>query len=246
MAEYGGYAEAVVVPQQSAYLLPDSLPFTAAGAMSLAFDTAWVSLRERARLVPGESVLVLGANGAVGSAAVQLGVAMGASPVLAGVSSPERYADLDHLGAGGMVDLSRPGLRDSVREQVFALTDGRGVDVVVDPLGGDPFDGAVRALAWRGRLVVVGFASGRIPTLAANYLLLKNIEVSGIQISDYRKKTPELLEECYRDVFSLYVAGKVVAPAIVRYPLESWQAAVSDFASHRAKGRVLLVPDGED
>lgn len=243
MAEYGGYAEAVVVSERNAYLLPDTLSFTDAGAMSLAFDTAWVSLRERARLVPGESVLVLGASGAVGSAALQLARAMGAGRVLAGVSSPDAYAGLEVLGADGMVDLSRPNLRDSVREQVYALTEGQGTDVVVDPLGGDPFDGAVRALGWRGRLVVVGFAAGRIPTISTNYLLLKNIEVSGVQISDYRKRMPELLEQCYRDVFSLYVAGRVVAPAAVAYPLESWQSALEDFEAHRAKGRVLLTAE---
>ncbi len=243
MAEYGGYGEALVVSERSAYLLPDTLSFSEAGAMSLGFDTAWVSLRDRARLVPGESVLALGASGAVGGAAVQLARAMGAARVLAGVSSPDRYADLEALGADGMVDLSRPELRESLREQVYALNDGQGVDVVIDPLGGDPFDGAVRALGWRGRLVVVGFAAGRIPSLATNYLLLKNIELSGIQISDYRKQMPELLDECYREIFSFHLDGRVVAPPAVTYPLEAWQSALEDFEARRVKGRVLLTAD---
>lgn len=241
MAEYGGYAETVVVGQRNVYRLPDMMPFVDAAAMSLAFDTAWVSLRDRARLNPGDSVLVLGANGAVGSAAIQLSRAMGASQVLAGVSSPQRFAGLEKLGATAMVDLSRSNLRDSLREQVHALTDGRGVDVVIDPLGGDAFDGAVRSVAWRGRLVIIGFAAGRIPTLAMNYPLLKNLEVSGIQISDYRKRMPELIEECYREVFSHYVGGRIVAPESVTYPLDRWEIALQDLSSRRATGRVLLT-----
>ena len=96
----------------------------------------------------------------------------------------------------------------TLREQVFAKNDGQGVDIVLDPVGGDAFDAALRALAWRGRLVVIGFASGRIPSVKANYLLVKNIEVSGLQVSDYRKRTPDLMRQCMREIFSWYEVGK--------------------------------------
>jgi NADPH2:quinone reductase len=242
MAEYGGYAELAAVDHRNVYRLPRSLSFVDAAAMSLAFDTAWMALRERARIEPGDTVLVLGATGAVGGAAVQLAKAMGAKTVLAGTSSPGQLDRLAGWGADGAIDLSRPDLKDSVREQVFAATDGAGVDIVIDPVGGDAFDGAVRALAWRGRIVVIGFAAGRIPTLKVNYVLLKNIEVSGLQISDYRKRAPELVRDCYREVFELYDAGTLTAPPSTTLPLSEWKTALHMIESRSASGRLVLVP----
>jgi NADPH2:quinone reductase len=242
MAEYGGYAERTVADAAQVYRLPESLSFTDAAAMSLAFDTAWMALRERARLAPGETVLVLGASGAVGGAAVQLAKAMGAERVLAGVSGPDRFAAVTKLGADGCVDLSRPNLRDDVREQVRALT-GSGVDVVIDALGGDPFDGAVRAVNWRGRVVIVGFATGRIPTLKMNYPMLKNIEVSGLQISDYRKRTPDLMAQCYEEIFALYGEGRVLAPPSRTFAFSDWREAVETLKSRATSDRIILQPD---
>jgi NADPH2:quinone reductase len=244
MAEYGGYAERVAVHHQQVYRLPEAMSFVDAASMSLAFDTAWMALRERARLQPGESVLVLGATGAVGGAAVQLAKAMGAGVVLAGISSPGKFAPLAAAGADGMVDLSRPDLRESVREQVFAATGDAGVDVVIDLLGGDPFDGAIRAVAWRGRVVVVGFAAGRIPTLKVNYVMVKNIEVSGLQISDYRKRTPELMARCYREIFEFYGAGQVQAPPSTTLPLSAWKTALQTVEARKASTRLILLPHG--
>lgn len=241
MAEHGGYAEAVCVNEEQCYLLPDALSFTDAAAMSLAYDTAWVSLMDRARLKAGDSVLVLGATGAVGDAALQIAKAKGAR-VIAAVSSPAREHEVIDAGADGTVDLSKPDLRDSLRDQVFALTDGQGMDIVIDPLGGDYFDAAVRALAWRGRLVVVGFAAGRIPTLKMNYPLLKNIEVSGIQISDYRKKMPEIVRACFEDVFALYCQGKIRVRTPVFYPLADYAKALDDILHRRISGRAILLP----
>jgi NADPH2:quinone reductase len=242
MAEYGGYADMVCVGEQNVFRLPEAMPFTEAASMSLAFDTAWMALRERGRIQPGDRVLVLGSTGAVGIAAVALARALGAGQVLGGVSSPAKSDRVRAAGADAVVDLSRPNLRDSIREQVHEATGGPGVDVVIDPLGGDPFDGAVRALAWGGRLVVVGFAAGRIPTLKVNYLLLKNIEISGLQISDYRKRTPELMAQCYREVFGFYVEGKIQAPASTTMPLARWRDALELVDSRRAESRLVLLP----
>jgi NADPH:quinone reductase len=242
MAEYGGYAQTVAVGHRQVYTLPGSISFADAAAMAVAFDTAWMALRDRARLQPGESVLVLGATGAVGGAAVQLAKAMGAALVLAGVSSPDRWAGAAEAGADACVDLSRADLANSLRDQVRLATDGAGVDVVIDPVGGDAFDGAVRSLAWRGRLVIVGFAAGRIPVLKMNYPLLKNIEISGLQISDYRKRAPDSMAECFRQLFRLVDERRIRPPRHTTVPLTDWRAALEAVQSRRAQSRIVLVP----
>jgi NADPH2:quinone reductase len=242
MAEYGGYAEKCVVRGNQAYLLPVDLGFVDAAAMSLAFDTAWMSLVERGRLAPGESVLVLGATGAVGGAAVQLAKALGAGTVLAGVSKASRFDDVAPLGADDYVLQSGANLRDTLRDRVLELTAGRGVDVVIDAIGGDAFDGAIRAVAWRGRAVIVGFASGRIPTLKMNYPMLKNIEVSGLQISDYRKRAPELMDRCFQNIFELYSQGRLTPPRSETFALEEWRTAVDALSSQSAGARLILTP----
>jgi NADPH2:quinone reductase len=241
MAEQGGYAEKIAVEAQNCIRLPDGLSFTDAAAMSLAYDTAWMALRDRARLAAGETVLVLGATGAVGAAAVQLARVMGAR-VLAGVSGPDKSARASSAGADGVIDLSRSDLRDSLRAQVYQHTEGRGADIIIDPLGGDMFDAALRALAWRGRLVVIGFAAGGIPTLKANYLLLKNIEVSGLQISDYRRRRPNLMATCFADLFAAHASGALRLESPEIFPLQDFAAALQRIELRAARGRVLLLP----
>jgi NADPH:quinone reductase len=241
MAEIGGYAEFAVAPQSDCHKMPADMTFPQAAAMSLAYDTAWFALRERARLSTGETVLVLGATGAVGRACLQLARAMGAR-ALAAVSSPARFAAAREAGAEGCVDLSAPNLRDNLRDQVFALTNGAGADVVLDMLGGDPFDAALRATAWRGRLVVIGFAAGRIPTIKANYLMLKNIEVSGLQVSDYRKRRPDLMAQCYKEIFSLFEAGKIDPGRVEELPLERFRDGLRSIEERKAAARVVLRP----
>jgi NADPH:quinone reductase len=238
MAEAGGYAEAVAVGAEQCYRLPARMSFVEAASLSLVYDTAWFALRERARLEPSETVLVLGASGGVGQAAVQLARAMGAR-VLAGISRPERAAAVA-AAADAAIDLSRADLRDSLREQVYAVTDGQGADIILDPLGGAVFDAAIRALAWRGRLVVIGFAAGGIPTVKTNYLLLKNIEISGLQVSDYRKRRPAQMAECFAEIFAFYEASKIIpAPATV-FPLERAGEALAALRDRRIDGRVVL------
>lgn len=239
MAEQGGYAEAVAVAADQCYRLPATMSFDEAASLSLAYDTAWFALRERGRLEPGETVLVLGASGGVGQAAVQLARAMGAR-VLAGIARPERAAAVLAAGAEAVVDLSRPNLRDSLREQVFAATDRRGVDIILDPLGGEAFEAALRALAWRGRLVVIGFAAGAIPMMRINYLLLKNIEVSGLQITDYRKRRPQQVAAAFAEIFGLYEQGKIKPAPVTIFPLESAGEALAALRDRRLTGRAVL------
>jgi len=240
MAEHGGYAEFVALPESQCFRLPPSMSFVDAAAMALAYDTAWFALRDRARAQPGESVLVLGASGGVGLASLQLAGGMGLK-VLAGIANKDKEDIVRAAGADAIIDLSRPDLRDSLREQVYAVTGKKGADIILDPLGGDIFDAAIRALAWRGRLVVIGFAAGRIPTIKANYLLVKNIEISGLQVSDYRKRLPEQMAACFKEIFALYEAGKLKPAPTKTYPLEQFAAALHDIEDRKARGRIVLT-----
>jgi len=191
--------------------------------------------------VPGEVVLVLGASGGVGQAAVQLARAMGGR-VLAGISRPERAVASRAAGADAVIDLSRENLRDTLREQVWAATSGRGADVILDPLGGNVFAAALRALAWSGRLVVIGFAAGHIPTVKANYLLLKNIEISGLQVSDYRKRRPAQMTACFAEIFELYEEGRIKPAATEVFLLDQAGEALSTLRDRNLAGRAVLRP----
>jgi NADPH2:quinone reductase len=239
MAETGGYAEAVAIEAEQCHRLPRGMPYAEAASLAVVYDTCWVALRSRARLAEGETVLVLGASGGVGHAAVQLARAMGAR-VLAGVSRPERAALALASGADAIIDLSAPNLRDSLRDQVYAETGGHGADVVIDPLGDQVFEAAIRSLAWCGRLVVIGFAAGGIPSLRTNYLLLKNIEVGGLQITDYRKRRPAELATAYSEIFGFYQLGLVKPAAATAYPLEEAGAALAAVRDRRLAGRAIL------
>jgi len=240
-AEQGGYAEQAVAPAAQCYRMPDRMTFVEAAAMALAFDTAWFALHERGRLRAGESVLVLGATGGVGLAAVQLAKAADAR-VIAGVSSLAKAQTALDAGADAVVDLSVANIRDGLREQVHALTGGSGVDIVIDSLGDRFLPAALRALAWCGRLVVVGFAAGDIASIRTNYLLVKNIEVSGLQVSDYRKRMPFRMRECFTEIFAMFEAGALRAPATTVLPLESFAEALGRIRDRKANGRIVLVP----
>jgi NADPH:quinone reductase len=239
MAEEGGYAEAVALRADQCYRLPPRMSFFEAASLSLVYDTAWFALRERARLAPGETVLVLGASGGVGRASVQLARAMGAR-VLAGISRPEKAASAREAGADAVIDLSRQNLRDALREEIWSATGGHGADVILDPLGGDVFDAALRALAWCGRLVVIGFAAARIPTVKTNYLLVKNIEVSGLQVSDYRKRRPAQMAACFAEIFELYEEGRIKPAAAQVFPLDQAGEALAALRDRRLAGRAVL------
>lgn len=241
MAEHGGYAELAVAHESNVYRLPDAMSFPEATTIGVALDTAWMALVERGRLAPGETVLVLGATGAVGNGAIQIAKAKGAKVIAAVSAAGKEKAVLD-AGADHVIYLDRPNLADSFREQVYAVNGGKGADVVIDPLGGDIFDAAIRAVAWRGRLVVIGFAAGRIPTLKVNYVLLKNIEVSGMQISDYRKRLPDLTRQCFEEIFRYFSEGKIRIAPVTVYKLAEYQKALDDLTNRRATARAALRP----
>jgi NADPH:quinone reductase len=240
MAEQNGFAEFCVMPENQSIKIPASLPFEEAAAMALVYDTAYFALKDRGRIAPGETVLVLGATGGVGLAAIQLAKAFGGR-VFAAVATKDKEDIVRAAGADAIVDLSTPDLNESLRQQVFALTDKKGVDIVVDMLGGDIFDAAVRALAWCGRLIVIGFASGRIPSLKMNYVLVKNIEVSGMQISDYRKRKPADMQAAFADIYRLHGEGKLKPLPTKAYPLERFAEALRDIKDRKVRGRIVLT-----
>jgi NADPH2:quinone reductase len=239
--EYGAYAEKVLAREVDCHRLPEGMPFEHAVALGLASQTAYFALVERARFQPGESVLVTGASGGVGLAAVQIAKALGAT-VLAGVTSKEKGELCRRHGADHVIDLAAPDLRDRVRAQVYAAVGRRGVDIVVDNVGGDAFDGALRALAWCGRLVAVGFAGGRIPEVKAGYLLVKNIAVIGLQWSDYRDRDPAAVARAQEKIFDLYVDKKLKPEITATYPLERFADALTRFEQRAVQGRMILLP----
>jgi NADPH2:quinone reductase len=239
--EYGAYAEKVAAREVDCHPIPDAIPFEHAAALGLAYQTAYFALLERAQYRTGESVLVTGASGGVGLAAVQIAKALGAT-VLAGVTSKEKGELCRRHGADHVIDLAAPDLRESVRAQVFAAVGKRGVDIVIDNVGADAFDGALRALAWRGRLVVVGFAGGRIPEVKAGYLLVKNIAVVGLQWSDYRDRDPQSVAAAQRRIFDLYLENKLRPEITATYPLTRFADALARFRDRTVQGRLTLAP----
>ncbi len=239
-AEYSGFAEFVAMPENQCVPLPAAISFAEAAGMAIVYDTAWFALTDRGRIKPGDNVLILGATGGVGLAAIQLAKAFGAK-VLAAVSNPDKAGIVLEAGADAVIDLSVPNLRDGLRDQVYAATDKKGADIVLDMLGGDIFDAAVRALAWCGRLVIIGFASGRIPSLKMNYLLVKNIEVSGMQVSDYRKRRPADMQACFAEIYAWRVAGKLKPLPTKTYRFEDFAAAMKEIRDRTQRGRVVLT-----
>lgn len=238
--EYGAYAEKVRVRADSCFRMPNGMPFDKAAALGLVYQTAWFALKERASFEAGESVLVLGGSGGIGVASIQLAKALGAKTVIAGVLGESNAEVARRAGADHVIELGAPNIRDSLKAQVAAVTDGRGADIVIDPVGGDANAAALRAMAWCGRLVVIGFASGQIPTIKANYLLVKNIAVTGLQWSDYRDRKPERVVEAQNEIFDLYTRG-LIDPVISRkLKLEEFKTALTMLRDGQAQGKIIL------
>lgn len=238
--EHGAFAEQAVAPASGTFVIPDAMSLEAAAAFPVVYQTAYVALAERARFLEGETVLVTGAAGGVGLAAVQIAKALGAT-VLAAVSNAEKGALARANGADHVIDTSVPDLRNALRDQVHAVTDGRGADVVLEQVGGDVFDAALRAVAWSGRIVVVGFAGGRIPEIKANYLLVKNISATGLQISDYRTRMPEWTRRATGRVLEMVARGQVCPRVMGRWPLGEVAQAFDAIRSRSVQGKIVLT-----
>lgn len=240
--EFGSYAGRVAAPEENCFPIPDEMDFPEAAAIGVAFQTAHFALVERARIQAGESVLVTGATGSVGIAAMQLAKAMGCT-VLAGVTTMSKADVARDNGADHVIDMSGENLRDSIRDDVRAATGG-GVDVVIEILGGEIFDGSLRAMNWCGRLVVVGFAAGDIASLKTNYLLLKNIAVMGVNWSSYRDADSAMVHRVQDEIFDLFIKKKVQMPVQEIFSMSDVAKAFDLIRDRQIRGKVVLLTEG--
>lgn len=233
---FGGYAQEVVADAARTIPMPDGMDFASAAAFVLTYGTSHHALKDRANLQPGETLLVLGAAGGVGLAAVALGKLMGAR-VIAAASTPEKLAVCVAHGADETIDYAAEDLRARIKE----LTGGKGVDVVYDPVGGDFSEPALRSMAWNGRFLVVGFAAGTIPDLPLNLPLLKGCSVVGVFWGGFTRNEPERNKINLRELGSWAAEGKLRPHVSARYPLERAAEALQALIDRKVQGKVVLV-----
>lgn len=234
---FGAMAEYCVVPAASLRAKPAPLSWDEAAAYPVAYLTAYVALVRGARVEPGEWVLVHGAAGGVGLAAVDLAKALGAR-VIAAASSAEKRDAIGRLCAPDAVIDGGPGFRDTVKE----LTGGAGADVIFDPVGGDVFDESIRCIAFGGRLLVIGFASGRIPAVAANLPLIKGFSVVGVRAGEYGRRFPGRGAENVAAIDTLVAAGRIRPHVHAALDLADWRAAFAMLERREVVGKVVLRP----
>lgn len=238
--EHGAFAERAVVRDVLCFVMPATMRYDEGAAMGLVYLTAHNALIERAQFRAGETVLVTGAAGGVGLAAVQLAKALGAT-VIAAVSSSEKAQVARASGADHVIRTDVPDLRESFRKQVYDAVGQRGVDLVLDSVGGDVFDACLRVMAWCGRLVIIGFAAGRIPEVKMGYLLVKNISLIGLQSSDYRERAPDVVRKAYEQLFALYEQGKIKPQVMAAYPMKEYLAALRTVKDRKVLGKVVIT-----
>jgi NADPH2:quinone reductase len=232
---HGGFAEQALADEAEAFPIPDGMPFDEAGAFPIAYISSHVALRWQGRLEPGETLLVLGAAGGVGLAAVEIGKAMGAR-VIAGASTTERLAVARAHGADALVGYATESLTD----RVMALTDGRGADVCFDPVGGALFDAALSSLGWGGRILLIGFVGG-VPRIPANRLLVKHRAALGSSLRYFRWHAPDRLRRSVEELLEWYRAGRLRPAVTRRLPLERGVEAIRLLTDRRAHGKVVVV-----
>lgn len=236
VAEHGGFAQQAVLLAEQSTVVDPRVAAVDAAALHVTYGTAWFGLHLRGRLRPGETVLVLAAAGGVGSAAVELAKIHGCW-VVAAASGSKREACLQ-LGADEFVDYEA----DDWYDAVMALTQGRGVDVVYDPVGGKYFEVARRLVAWEGRLLIIGFASGEIPRAALNHALVKNYDLVGVHMGGYRQRDNSVFERCYAELYAMAAEGQL-HPLIDRVVGDDGLLqALRDLYERRSAGRLIYQP----
>jgi NADPH2:quinone reductase len=236
LLDHGGFAEAVLARESDVFVIPRDMDFETAAAFAIAYGTSHGALVWRARVRPGELLLVLGAAGGVGLTAVEIGKALGAR-VIACAGGAEKLAIARAHGADYLIDYRNENIRGRVRE----IADGGGADVVYDPVGGESFDQALRATNWNGRMVVVGFAAGKVQQIPANFLLVKNISVHGLYWGSYRRRQPELLPAAFAEMFAWWQAGQLKPLISARFDLADFRTALDQLAQRKATGKVVLT-----
>lgn len=231
----GGLAEQVLVKEDGLRKIPDSMDFKTAAGFAMVYTTSYYALKQRAQLQAGETLLVLGASGGVGLAAVELGKLMGAK-VIAAASSDEKLEFVNRLQPDALLNYGDGDLKEKVK----ALTDDKGADVIYDPVGGDLFDQSCRCINWNGRLLVIGFASGRIPEYKANLALLKGSSMVGVFLGRFRKEEPQEYERNFAELLRLYDEGKLSPIVTESFPMNDYVEAFKVFSERRVMGKVTL------
>ena len=224
----GGLAEKAIVKAEGLRKIPDSMDFKTAAGFAMVYTTSYYALKQRAHLKPGETLLVLGASGGVGLAAVELGKIMGAR-VIAAASSDEKLEFIKRLNPDEIINYGDGELKEKVK----ALTNDRGADVIYDPVGGDLFDQCCRCINWNGRLLVIGFTSGRIPECKANLALLKGSSMVGVFLGRFRKEEPAEYEQNFKELLQLYDEDKLRPIVTESFAMEDYVAAFNVFTERK-------------
>jgi NADPH2:quinone reductase len=234
---HGGFVERLVVRARALRRMPEGMSFDEAAGIGTTYGTSYYALKQRAALQPGETLLVLGAAGGVGLAAVELGKAMGAR-VIAAASSAEKLEAARGAGADELIDYSDGELKEKVK----ALTNGKGANVIYDPVGGSLFDQCMRSIAWYGRVLVIGFAAGEIPRVPINLVLLKSCQLVGVFYGAWSAARPDEAAANFVEILDLWSAGKVKPLIGAHYPLEQYAEALRCLSERRAIGKVVVQP----
>jgi NADPH2:quinone reductase len=234
----GGMAQFAVLPAVGLRRKPDTLSFSQAAGYAVAYLTAYVAFERAARLQPGEWVLVHGAAGGVGLAAVDLARIMGAKVIAASASDHKLAVIAAEYAPEATVNVTQ-GFRERVKE----LTGGKGADVIYDPVGGDVFDESLRCIAFGGRILSIGFTSGRLPVLPVNIALIKGFSVMGVRAGEYGRQNPEKGRENHEAIWRLAEEGSVKPRVDAEYPLADWRAAFDSLADRKVIGKTIVRPD---
>lgn len=234
--DYGGYAEEAVARAGDVYRIPDSMRFVEAAGFPIVYGTSHMGLVEKLKLEAGETLLVHGAAGGVGLTAVEIGKALGAR-VIATAGGPDKLEIAKRYGADELIDYRT----EDIRQRVKALTDGRGVDAVYDPVGGTAFDASLRATVQGGRILVVGFASGTVPQIPANIILVKNISVIGFYWGAHRVLDPELVRRSFAELLGWFEEGRLKPHISHALPLADAKKAMALLADRKSTGKVVLT-----
>ena len=232
----GAFAEEMVAPQQSVYRIPDNMDFASAAAFPVTYGTTYHALIDRGHLKAGEWLLVHGAGGGVGITAVEMGKLLGAK-VIATAGSAEKLAVAKQYGADHLINYTTEKVRDRVKE----ITGDKGADVIYDPVGGDIFDESLRCIAWEGRLLVIGFAAGRIPSAPANLILLKGCEVVGVFWGSFAARNPDISRKNFETMLKWSAEGKLKPYVSARFPLDKVPDAMNALLARKVAGKAVIT-----
>ncbi len=231
----GAFAEEVIVPANACFLKPPQMEHAIAASFMMAYGTSYHALKDRGQLKKGETLVVLGASGGVGLAAVALGKLMGAT-VIAAASTDDKLALCAEYGADVLINYTKEDLKSAIKKN----TDGKGVDVVYDPVGGDYSEAAIRGMAWEGRYLIVGFAAGNIPKIALNLPLLKGCALVGVFWGSFAMKSPGQNQKNTMDLMKWYADGRIRPHIHQRYSLKEVPVALDDMMHRRVKGKAVI------